>query len=367
MAQKTPSRIWLVITVVALPPLVAFLIFGIRWYRQDTDLRRVFSHFLERQNAVLAHDAEGVATEIGGLLSQMAIDLKLLPLLGTREADLRSFLDLKSAEALEFSSLPEDPPQVKNVPLYSWLLIANTQGKFLSVLREGHLEPRLRTVADCSPTNLCDRALLEQVLSLPGDVLVYGNLLRYYIPKSEKNSGAGAALHAALKLRDRVYILGLNYTHLTKYLAAMVFPYVQKRDLLQAYQNGNYLYIVDGQYNIIAHPKYWHVAGVEKESGLAVTPVRTDADEGTHPLNVAAYREGALKEYFERLLKSSFTRPGADIFEAPNLAGTKRVLTVVPIPLKEGQFAATGVFGHLIVGCGVEYFEQPTEHWLPYY
>jgi hypothetical protein len=92
-----------------------------------------------------------------------------------------------------------------------------------------------------------------------------------------------------------------------------------------------------------------------------------DADEGTHPINIAAYQNGLLKDYFDRLLKKSFVEAGVDIFQADNLAGVKRILSVVPVTLTRGQYKATGMFGHVIVGCSLDHFQEPKNKLVPYY
>jgi len=40
---------------------------------------------------------------------------------------------------------------------------------------------------------------------------------------------------------------------------------------------------------------------------------------------------------------------------------------VAPILFSKGQFKETGIFGHVVTGCSVDYFEEPKEKFLPYY
>src|SRR5690606_1143016 len=101
-----------------------------------------------------------------------------------------------------------------------------------------------------------------------------------------------------------------------------------KRDLLKSYENGNYIYLVDTHNDILLHPKTWHVAGVDPATNRWVKPMRTDEEAGTGRLNIAEYQGEKLREYFRRLLSKSFVQRNVDIFRAPNLGGTNRVLSV---------------------------------------
>ena len=95
--------------------------------------------------------------------------------------------------------------------------------------------------------------------------------------------------------------------------------------------------------------------------------MQSDSDEGKHPINIRAYRGEKLKTYFDRLLTRSFLQQSVDIFRASNLEGSNRVLSVAPILINKGQFQKTGVFGYVVLGCSVDYFEEPKEQYVPYY
>jgi hypothetical protein len=84
-------------------------------------------------------------------------------------------------------------------------------------------------------------------------------------------------------------------------------------------------------------------------------------------MNIAKYQGEKLRQYFTRLLKLSFVSKSVDVFSAPNLKGTNRVLATAPILFSEGQFQSSGVFGHVVTGCNVDYYEDPKEQAIPYY
>ena len=188
-----------------------------------------------------------------------------------------------------------------------------------------------------------------------------------YVGKDSRNRSGIDVYTVLFRGEENIFELGLDYRHLKSLMFAPTFPYRSKTDLLHAYSNGNYVYIVDGQDDIVLHPKYWHVTGVDAKTQTRVRSVKEDADMGSAKLNVSDYTGQKLGEYFRRLLKKSFASRAIDIFRAPNFGGTNRVLSVAPILVRQGQFSEDGVFGHVIIGCNVDYFEEPTEQYVPYY
>jgi hypothetical protein len=247
-------------------------------------------------------------------------------------------------------------------------MMISLKGEIVLSLRNGKIEKKPQPLSECREIDLCDRELIDKIMAgKPGDLL-YGDVLRFYNPAATSETGASAAgISVAYRTDKAIYLLTLDYRQLRDHLTDPTFPYDTKRNLQQAYKNGNYIYIVDSHLDVIVHPNYGHVVGIDPATGKKVPPMKSDADENTHPINIAAYQQGKLKAYFDRLLSRSFVQKGVDIFQAPNLFGTKRVLSVAPILLSRGQYKKTGVFGHVVIGCNVEFFEEPTESFIPYY
>lgn len=109
------------------------------------------------------------------------------------------------------------------------------------------------------------------------------------------------------------------------------------------------------------------MTGVDPKTFLRMRPMELDSDEGTHPINIQHYRGEKLRTYFQRLLNRSFLQKTVDIFQASNLGGGNRVLSIAPIILQKGQFQKSGVYGYVILGCSVDYFEEPKEQYVPYF
>ena len=197
--------------------------------------------------------------------------------------------------------------------------------------------------------------------------MLFGGVLRWYTRRGESESLDGAILPVIGRSERGYYLLGVDYRFIKEILMHPTFPYEARRDLLQSYQNGNYIYMVDSNFDMLTHPKTWHVTGFDRTTAARVTPMKVDADEGSHPLNVQKYQGERLRDYFERLLKRSFLQKSVDIFQASNLKGTNRVLSVAPILTNRGQLKQSGVYGYVILGCNVDYFEEPKEKYVPYY
>jgi hypothetical protein len=258
-------------------------------------------------------------------------------------------------------------------PYYSQVTYLDVEGNEKLRLEDGAIAPS-RMFAACQERNLCDHALLEKARALKAGEVAFGSFLRTYTPEKRLEEAPwmsgekGAGLAVAFRSEDGIFLLRIDYRHFKDFLTTPTFPYEPKRDLLRSYDQGDYVFIVDSNYDIIVHPKPSFVRGIDRTTGLPVPPMKTDADEGTHPLNIQAYQSGRLKDFFDRLLQLSFVPvAGVDIFHAPNLAGASRILSVAPIAYSKSSVKKVGVFGWVIIGCNVDYFEEPKERVVPYY
>lgn len=357
---------WLIILLTAPLPLLLFVFFFVKWYNQKTDFTKVTSYFVQRQNTVLAHNAMEVSAGISDLLEKAARDADILSTLPLKTENFQRFYRAQVGDIMLFDAKNEYYKQGL-LPFYNKLMFITPKGEVKLYLKNGELYTGLRSVAECREADLCDRPMLDRALTLPVGEVQFGRVLRYYAPEGTAEDVNDASLSVALRAPNGIYVLGLDYRHLKDYLSVPTFPYQPKKNLLQAYINGNYVYIVDSLNNVIVHPKYWDEVGIDKKTGKWMSTMVTDAEDGTHPINVSDYKEGKLKAYFDRLAKKSFAQNALDIFQAPNLAGTIRVLSVAPIVFSRGQFKQAGVFGHVIIGCNVDYFEEPKERFVPYY
>ena len=357
---------WYVLLLTAPVPVLLFVFFFYKWYDQKTEFNRIRNHFLERQNSVLTNDAFKVGADLSDLLEKAARDVQILALVPPAEDTFRKFYFAQGGDYVHLDAVTD-----ANTPapllFYNQMLFMKADGQIPLYLHRGRPQRGVKTIEQCQAKNLCDRKLLEKARQLPVGEIEYGTVLRWYTPKGAVEEDDGASLSVAFRGPQGVFLVGIDYRHIKDNLTTETFPYVPRRNLLQAYENGSYIYIVDGAGNIVAHPKYWHAYGVSRETGEPIAPMRSDGDEGAHPLNVVAYEGLRLKTYFDRLLKHSFQQKTVDIFQGVNLGGTIRVISVAPINLDKGQFRTTGVFGHVLVGCALDYFEEPKEKTVPYY
>ncbi len=357
---------WLIILFTAPIPLMLFLLFFRNWYHQKTDFTKAAGEFVQRQNQVMAFDTLSLAHDVGHLLETAANDTETLALVPPAEAAYRIFYLAHPGMVTEFDDNQKVPVQVP-LPLYNTLTFLQPNGDEAFRFEEGKSVKALRKLADCKEIELCDRESRTLAVRLPVGELRFGNLMRWYTPEGSPKPSERETLTVLFRSKTAIVELGLDYRHLKSVLYSPTFPYSPRADLLRAYENGNYIYLVDSRMDIFAHPRYWHVTGIDRNTGTRVEPIRTDADTGTHRLNIAEYQGEKLKEYFERLLTRSFQHKSIDMFQAPNLDGTNRVISVSPILLSRGQFKNSGVFGHVSVGCNVEHFEEPKERFVPYY
>jgi len=356
---------WLIILLTAPLPLLLVGFLAFRWYQQKTDLGRLTRDFMRRQNTVLGYDALGVSTGFSDLLEKAARDVQVLALL---PPSAEAFLRFHRTQMGSYTRFDTENHAVLTAPLpfFNRLAFLSPDGTRKVLILDGKADTRPLPLAACRKADLCDRGLLDDAVKLPVGGLLYGRILRYYSPVGVPEDDRGASLSVAFRAREGIFVVGIDYLHLKDHLTTPAFPYDSKRDLLQAYHKGNYIYIVDRDRNVISHPYYPNVMGIDRATGDWAVPMRDDGDTGKRPINIAAYRSGKLKEYFARLMLIPFETNGIEIFEAANLAGATRVLSVAPVTLSHGQFK-TGQFGHAVVGCNIDYFEAPKERFVPYY
>ena len=358
---------WLIVLVTAPVPLLLFLYFFVSWYQQRAEFERVRSHFIERQNSVLGYNALGVAVGFSDLLEKAGRDVMVFSLLPPTEKSLLHFLNSQLGDFTRYDAKNVAVIQ-EPLPFYNRLAVLDLKGNTLVSVLDGKVETKKRTLAECQEADLCDGELYRKALEMQPGQTRYGRLLRYYTPEGVEENPKGASLAVVYRAEKYLYVVGIDYLQLRDHLTTPTFPYDTKRDLEQAYRKGNYIYIVDENRNVITHPLLWVQAGIDRATGKWMEPMNTDEDSGKRPINIAAYKGTKLKDYFDRLMRVSFSAASVDIFRASNLAGTSRVLSVVPITMSKGQYKDDkGTFGHAIIGCNVDHFEEPKDRFIPYY
>lgn len=347
-------------------PLLFLVVFFVKWHQQGVELDKIKSLFIQRQNNVMGFNALEVATGFSDLLEKAARDVQLLALLPRTPESLKKFTTVQTGDFTRFD--PKNHAVIQEpMGFYSWVSIRDLTGKQIIGINHGKVTTAPVALSECHRKNLCDAGLIEKAMKLKPGAVHYGRLLRYFTAEGNEDKNEGAALGIAYRTPTHIYTMGIEYLQLRDHLTTPTFPYDTKRDLESAYRKGNYIYIVDEQMNVITHPLTWVEAGIDRATGEWVTPMVNDADGGKHPINVAAYKDGKLKDYFSRLLNVSFTANSVDIFRANNLNGTNRILSVIPISLSKGQYQSKGVFGWAIIGCNIDHFEEPKERFIPYY
>lgn len=363
--KRSPLNPWSLILITAAIPVLLVCIMLYKWYQERTDFRRVTSQFIQRQNTVMAYDAVEIATGFGDLLEKAGRDVQILSLVPPTIGNFKKFYDAQLGDYTRYTG--ENTGIQESLPFYNRLSLYRPSGELVLSIVDGIPSNEPKNLSRCETIDLCDKPLAVKARELAVGELYYGKLMRYFSSEGTPEDEIGAGLSVAYRSSNGIYFLQIDYRHLRDHLTSPSFPYDPKKNLIEAYQKGNYLYIVDSNNDIITHPHYWKAAGVDRKTGQWVTPMNNDSDAGTHPINIAAYQRGVLREYFQRLLNVSFKQKGVDIFLAPNLAGTSRILSVAPILTDKGQFKSTGIFGHTIIACNVEYFEEPKEMIIPYY
>lgn len=229
------------------------------------------------------------------------------------------------------------------------------------------IDPKVTRLSDCLAKDLCDVATVGSALNLDKGKYFVGKGLRWYTPKDAGAADGTGTLSVALKTEKGVFVLGIDFKSFNLLTRLPAFPYQERGEALEDYEAGNYIYLLDRDTDLLAHPKPWNVMGIDRETGQAMAPMRNDADAGKRPLNFTLYQEGILRPYFDRLLERSFKASEVDVFQAANLSGTIRVISVAPIFLDADVFDLKGPFGYAGVGCALEYFEEPEPRLIPYY
>ncbi len=354
-ARRTALRPWLLILLTAPVLTVAIGLVIYRWQAQTQNSARLTEHFIQKQNQVLAHDALRVAKALSDRLTQAARDARLVAAIPGNEASWGRFFDsLLSGRGSAY-------------PIYNRLVVWADGGHWTS-FQTGKLDP-IPSLKECTPTRFCDRAALEAARVLPVGKALVGRGLRWYTPQTEMHPERleNGTLSVVYRGPQAVYLLGISFKTLLEILRLPTFPYQDRSDLLASYENGNYIYLLDRQTNLLAHPKTWHMMGLDPQTGEPMAPMRMDSDAGQRPLNFGAYQDGRLRPYFDRLFTRSFKGPDVDVFQAANLSGMLRVVSVVAVSLDAKIFEQKGPFGYVGVGCALDHFQEPEERLVPYY
>lgn len=357
---------WIVALITAPIPLLLFLLFLYKWHQQKTESERVKGQFIERQNTALAYEALEVSRRVAELLEIAVRDAQTLSLIPPTPSAYEKFYRSHVAKVTRYDE-STNAVRLEQVPVYNELVYLDGSGAERLRLASGKITQSGASLSACSGKDLCDKAMREATLKLSPSEIRVGGLMRLYSPKGVPEREEGAHLPVAFRAANGIFIVGIDYRQLREILYMPTFPYHPKKDLFRSYLEGNYIYFVNSEYEFIAHPKYWHVTGIDPDTGLRVPGVVNDTELEKRPLNHATYRGEKLGDYFHRLMTVSFTQRSVDVFQAPNLTGTIRVLSVAPIIFSRAQFAKTGIFGHVIVGCNVDYFAEPKERVEPYY
>lgn len=353
-ARRTALRPWLIILLTG-PLLIVGLGLGIqRWQTQKQDAARLTEHFVQRQNKVLAYDALRAGQAFAQLLSQAARDVRLLSTLVPSSGNyVRFFEALRSGKGAGF-------------PEYNRLLVWEKGGPLRWV--QAGKSGEYASVDLCLPSQLCDRATLEKAQFIPIGKALVGKGLRWYTPRALPLSiPEEGTLSVAFHGTKGVYVLGVDFKSFAPLLRLPTFPYQERGDLLQDYENGNYIYFLDENTDLLAHPRRWHTMGMDRSTGKPMAPMRSDAEVGTRPLNFRLYQYGKLRPYFDRFLARTYRDGEVDVFQASNLSGMSRIISIAPVFLDAEVFEQKGPYGYVGVGCAVEHFQEPQERLVPYY
>jgi hypothetical protein len=356
-SRRTALRPWLLIFLSAPLLTAAVALLAYRWRAQTQDSARLTEHFIQRQNQVLAHDALRVGKALSDRLGQAARDARLVAALPGDRATLTRY----------FHSLQTGRTPGSAYPIYNRLAVLTDTGLWTSLHTKK--EEATPTFKDCTAMKLCDQTALEAARAIPVGKALVGRGLRWYTPQTETQPERleNGTLSVVYRGPNAVYLLGVSFKSLTEILRLPTFPYQDRTDLLASYENGNYIYLLDRQTNLLAHPKTWHMMGLDPNTGEPMPPMRMDADAGARPLNFGAYQDGRLRPYFDRLFTRSFKGPDVDVFQAANLSGMLRVVSVVAVSLDPKIFEQKNPFGYVGVGCALEHFQEPEERLVPYY
>lgn len=364
--MRSTTKAWLLLLLTAPIPLTLFGVLSYQWYQRQTDSTRMSRRFLQRQNTVIATDAKEVAHQVSALLIEGSRVVRTLPLLKSAPTVWRNFLISLSGPVSQWNRASFSVEHT-DLPLFTELSKWDSRGRELVRVNSEGAHLPLRNFDNCDVRSRCELNVLKEMHALPDGVLRIGRLIRWYSPEGMADDNKGASLWFGYRAGGNIFIAALDYRHMQSVLLTNTFPYERRGDPLEGYQSGNYIFVVDSEKNVLVHPKYWHVYGIDRTTGLPKEPFETDEGDGKGPLNIAKYRTGKLRPYFDRLLGQSLRQNTVDVFSAINLKGTNRVVATAPILFHEAQFQDSGIFGYVIAGCNTDDYDAPKEPTSPYY
>ena len=103
---------WLIILFTAPIPLVMLGFLLVKWYTENSDLKRTTRYFVQRQNTVLAYDAMEVSSGISDLLEKTARDVRIMALLPRTAQAYARFHAEQMSDYTQFYTENEPPKQV---------------------------------------------------------------------------------------------------------------------------------------------------------------------------------------------------------------------------------------------------------------
>lgn len=307
-----------------------------------------------------------IASSLSDLLSRASDDARTLALLPPSAKNYRRFYEIHQGTILN-DNVDSSSTAASIKPLYRSLIQLDLSGLERFRVEGGVSQSNLRTLAQCRLKDLCDRELVASLKSEMPETIQIGKVLRIYSKKGDEPNLNGV-LFIGYRSSSAIYLIGLDYFFLQQIQRIPSFPYSKRKDIFGSYERGDYTFLIDRDTNIIVHPKHWHVPGINPTTDTWVAPFVTDEQEGEGPLSVKNYRGNKLRQYFQRLLNVSFKQNNVDMFRAANLKGTQRILSVAQVFITQPNIKeAQKVFGHVVIGISVEYFEEPIEKYVPYY
>jgi hypothetical protein len=359
--RRAAWRVWLgiLLTAPVMTALCAYLVY--QWQVQHRDFVEIKNYFVQRQNQVLAHESIRVAKLFSDVLGQAARDASLLAALPPRA-------ELYEAFARALNGLNPEPGAITKVR-YNRVWVLRNRKQLWDFAPDRKSTTAFTKVEDCENRTLCDRQTLEAAFRLPQGKAIVGRGMRWYTAQNSAPSGGDrqGTLMVAYRSADSVVALGVSFEVLLRLIHQPVFPFSPQGDMLEEYEKGSYIYLLDEHLNLLAHPKKGHMLGLDSVTFEPVSPALEDRDVGQHPLNFRAYREGKLRAYFDRLMSGPVQKGEVDVFEASNFTGMIRVVSVAPVLLDASLFVQKAPIGYVGVGCAVEHFAEPEQRPVPYY
>ena len=341
-------------------PVLALVLFFYKFNEQKEEFQQVTSSFLKRQNRVIAFDAIQASQGFTAIFATAAKDLRNMALLPPNTGQLKRFYQANRGPHKYYDE-KRKRIVTQSIPIYNSIAVLDHRGNFLVHLDDGDANQSIKTLSDCQQAPLCDDQLIQRLLRSPQEDPLKGRLLRWYTPKTQEEIIKGATWRVGIKTSRYIYILGIDFRRFKTILFQPTFPYSEKQELLDAYQEGEYIYYFDHQGFITLHPKHWHVPGIDPKTKNFVAPAVQDSQIGRAPLNFNTYKGQRLKIYFDRLKNISTKQKTVDIFRAANLS-TLRVMAVAPLISKSFKHDH---FGWAVTGCRVDNFEEPQSEVFP--